>query len=108
MIKVNIAVLNKIVMDFSTKVAEILKDNYKDNLVSVCLFGSAAMGRLREGSDIDFMAVLKKTNLTYYKRINLYLIDYIIKDRKLQKLMDRTVENIYSCSQAWLPKSVPF
>ncbi|MBS3934242.1 MAG: nucleotidyltransferase domain-containing protein [Truepera sp.] len=61
--------LGEAVSGFSAKVAETLQDRYKDKLVSVCLFGSAARGRLRKGSDIDFLVVIKEAYQTYPKRV---------------------------------------
>ncbi|MBS3968007.1 MAG: nucleotidyltransferase domain-containing protein [Truepera sp.] len=61
--------LAEAVSEFSAQVAEILKDGYQDKLVSVCLFGSAARGQLRKGSDIDFLVVLKEAYQTYPKRV---------------------------------------
>lgn len=39
---------------------ESVKINFKDNLISVVLFGSAAEGRLRASSDVNVIVVLKK------------------------------------------------
>jgi predicted nucleotidyltransferase len=61
--------LAEAVREFSAQVAEILKDRYQDKLVSVCLFGSAARGQLRKGSDIDFLVVTKEAYQTYSKRV---------------------------------------
>jgi predicted nucleotidyltransferase len=61
--------LNEVVLGFSVKAAEMLKERYKDRLVSVCLFGSAARGQLRKGSDIDFFVVMKEACKTYHKRV---------------------------------------
>jgi predicted nucleotidyltransferase len=35
----------------------------------VCLFGSSVRGTLRDGSDIDFLVVIKEVKRSYHKRI---------------------------------------
>jgi len=61
--------LGEAVLGFAAKVAEILLDRYKDKLVSVCLFGSVARGRLSKGSDIDLLVVMNEPYKTYHKRV---------------------------------------
>lgn len=61
--------LNEAVLGFSVKAAEMLKEGYKERLVSVCLFGSAARGTLRKGSDIDFFVVMKEAGKSYHKSV---------------------------------------
>lgn len=50
---------DKIILDLAIEVKNKLKEKFKNNLVSVCLFGSAARKTLRKGSDIDFLKELK-------------------------------------------------
>jgi len=71
--------INKIILDFAIKVTELLRERFKDNLTSVCLFGSAVRKSLRKGSDIDFLLVMKETNPSYHKRVKeiLPILDYI-------------------------------
>jgi len=54
---------------FSSQVVKALADHYGNNLVSVCLFGSASRGALRKGSDIDYLVVVKEALRSYHKRI---------------------------------------
>lgn len=61
--------LNEAVLVLSAKVAEMLRERYKERLMSVCLFGSAARGTLRKGSDIDFFVVMKEASKSYHKRV---------------------------------------
>jgi predicted nucleotidyltransferase len=60
---------DKIILDLAVEVKNKLKERFKSNLVSVCLFGSAARKTLRKGSDIDFLVVIEKANSSYHKRI---------------------------------------
>ncbi|GAB6274673.1 MAG: hypothetical protein STSR0004_15370 [Peptococcaceae bacterium] len=48
---------DKIILDLAIEVKNKLKERFKSNLVSVCLFSSAARKTLRKGSDIDFLDV---------------------------------------------------
>lgn len=57
-----------LVMKLGYRIASILKDHFDQILISVCLYGSAVRGSLRNGSDIDFLIVLKETPLSYHKR----------------------------------------
>lgn len=65
---------NRLVIEFARKVSSILEENLKDNLVSVCLYGSAVRGALRIGSDVDFLVVLDKAPSSYHKRIKKFLL----------------------------------
>ena len=42
-----------LILRFGTRVTSVLKERVGNNVVSVCLFGSAARETLRKGSDID-------------------------------------------------------
>ena len=64
---------NRLVIEFARKVSSLLEENLKDNLVSVCLYGSAVRGGLRIGSDVDFLVVLGKAPFSYHKRIKRFL-----------------------------------
>ncbi len=59
----------RIIVAFSDKVADILKEHLEDGLISVCLFGSGARGTLRRGSDIDFLVIKRDSKQTYHKRV---------------------------------------
>ena len=52
------------------RISHILQENFGSNLISLCLFGSASRGSLREGSDIDFLVVLAKAPASYHSRAN--------------------------------------
>jgi len=65
---------NRLAIEFARKVSSILEENLKDNLVSVCLYGSTVRGGLRIGSDMDFLVVLGKAPSSYHKRIKGFLL----------------------------------
>ena len=73
---------------FSDKVADILKEHLEDGLISVCLFGSAARGTLRRGSDIDFLVIKRDSKQTYHKRVKeiVPLLDNIRETVEYQKV----------------------
>lgn len=58
-----------------------IKDKYKDNLVSVVLFGSIARGKGRKESDIDLLVILDDTSDVYYNRLK-PLVDIELKIRE--------------------------
>jgi predicted nucleotidyltransferase len=65
---------NTLVIEFARKVSSILERDMKDNLISVCLYGSAAKGGLRVGSDVDFLIVLGEAPASYHKRMKGFLV----------------------------------
>jgi uncharacterized protein len=79
---------NRLVIRFAKKVSSIFKENLKDTLVSVCLYGSAARGRLRIGSDIDFLVVLNNGPASYHKRTKslFLLIDHIRASKEYEDI----------------------
>ncbi|MGQ9531235.1 MAG: nucleotidyltransferase domain-containing protein [Desulfotomaculales bacterium] len=60
---------NDPVLEFARRAAEVLGRHYGERLVAVCLFGSAARGALRRGSDIDLLVVLEDAPRSYHKRL---------------------------------------
>jgi predicted nucleotidyltransferase len=58
----------KAVEDFSSRVASILMEHFGKNLISLCLFGSAARRNLKASSDMDFLVVLDQAAQSYHKR----------------------------------------
>ena len=61
--------LQRYILTLANKIVEILRESYKERLTSVCLFGSSVRGTLRDGSDIDFLVVIKEVKRSYHKRI---------------------------------------
>ncbi len=59
------------VREVSIKLAALLKDYFRDNFLSLANFGSVARGEIREGSDIDFLIVLKEAAKSYGKRLKM-------------------------------------
>lgn len=68
-VKVILTDLQRYILSLAKKIVEILKASYKERLISVCLFGSCVRGTLRDGSDIDFLVVIKEAKRSYHKRI---------------------------------------
>ncbi len=80
--------LQRYILTLANKIVEILKDSYKERLTSVCLFGSSVRGTLRDGSDIDFLVVIKEVKMSYHKRIKeiIPLLDAIRALREYEEL----------------------
>jgi len=57
---------------------KIIKKEYKDELISVVLYGSVARGNARKTSDVDLIVVLEDAPSKYYKRS-----DRLIKTLKI-------------------------
>ncbi len=58
-----------------------IKDKYKDNLISIVLFGSVVRGNGRKESDIDLLVILDDTSDIYYDRLK-PLVDIELKMRE--------------------------
>lgn len=52
---------------------EQVKNVFRDNLVSIVLFGSVARGDCREDSDIDMLVVMRNLPQSFFKRIDLFI-----------------------------------
>lgn len=59
----------KHILKLGSRITSILRQQFGQQLISVCLYGSAVRGSLRNGSDIDFLIVLIDSSLSYHKRI---------------------------------------
>jgi len=90
--------LKKRVSDLSKRVANILKETFKDRLVSVCLFGSGAKGELRGGSDLDFLVVIKNGQKSYHKRVK-EIIPVLDKIRETEeyRCLEESKMNLEPC-----------
>ncbi len=62
---------DELILRFASKVASIIVEKIGKKLTSVCLFGSAVKKRLRRGSDVDFLVVLRDAPSSYHKRVKL-------------------------------------
>jgi len=51
------------------ELVEKIKNLYKDNLIAIVLFGSAASGDLSQSSDIDLLIILKESSKNKRQRI---------------------------------------
>ncbi len=58
-----------------------LLEKFKDNLISLVLFGSVARGTARDESDLDLLIILKDAPVSYYKRLE-PVIDIELKLRE--------------------------
>ena len=56
-------------LKLGSRITSILMEHFGVKLISVCLYGSAVRGALRNGSDIDFLIVLGDAPLSYHKRV---------------------------------------
>lgn len=57
-----------------------VRDKYKDNLVSVIVFGSIARGKGKKESDIDLLIILEDASDVYYNRLKPF-VDIELKIR---------------------------
>ena len=60
-----------VIRNIGIKLSELLKRHFKDNFISLAIFGSVSRGKIRDGSDIDFLIVLEKMPKSYGKRIKM-------------------------------------
>ena len=58
---------------YSNKVKELLKDN----LVQIILYGSRARGDFHEGSDYDFVIIVKQHNKSVRKQISMIGVEFL-------------------------------
>jgi predicted nucleotidyltransferase len=82
--------LEKAVLKYSQDLLQILKEGYGARLQSVILFGSAVTGKLRKGSDLDYLIVLTEVPSSYGKRAReiLPLLHQSMKAKSYQKLAE--------------------
>ena len=85
--------LSFLISKLGLRISHILQENFGSNLVSLCLFGSASRGSLREGSDIDFLVVLEKAPASYHSRSKqiVPLADKIRDTREYETLEERSL-----------------
>lgn len=91
--------LQSYILTLANKIVEILKDSYKERLMSVCLFGSSVRGTLRDGSDIDFLVVIKEVKMSYHKRIKaiIPLLDDIRAIQEYEEVYEKFKLHIEPC-----------
>lgn len=65
--------IDELILKFASKVGSVLRKKIKEKLISVCLFGSTVKGKLRKGSDVDFLVVLDDAPSSYHKRVKLVM-----------------------------------
>ena len=80
--------MNDLILKLGSQITSILLEHLRTNLISVCLFGSAVRGALRNGSDIDFLIVLEDAPLSYHKRVNsiIHLLEEIRESKEYGKI----------------------
>ncbi|MGB9749963.1 MAG: nucleotidyltransferase domain-containing protein [Caldisericia bacterium] len=61
------------ILDEMKKIVEKIKNDEKENLVDIILFGSLAKGDYTGFSDVDIVIILKNSELNFIKRIQKYL-----------------------------------
>ncbi len=81
-------VIKKLIISLGSRITKLLLEYFRDDLTSVCLYGSAVRGSLRNGSDIDFLVVLREAPLSYHKRVKrmMPLIERIRESREYKKI----------------------
>lgn len=78
------------VFQLALKIKEILLDGLEAELIALALFGSAARGTLRVGSDLDFLVVLRDPPRSYPKRTRIVLPFWVrIQDTKEYAALER-------------------
>ena len=65
--------INKTIGYFAKKVGLIFQSKFGDRVVSMCMFGSVVKGRIRKGSDIDFLLVFEDLPMSYHKRVKIIM-----------------------------------
>ncbi|MBL7073848.1 nucleotidyltransferase domain-containing protein [candidate division KSB1 bacterium] len=60
-----------LLMQLMTDFVKLLQKHFKDNLVSVVLYGSAARGQLSPSSDVDVCVVMNALPKSRYKRVKI-------------------------------------
>lgn len=80
----------EIIIDLAFRVRDILSGRFGDNMLSLCLFGSVARNSFKEGSDIDFLLILKEASSSYHKRVKeiLPVIEEIRMTKEYGKVED--------------------
>lgn len=73
-----------------------VRDKYKDNLVSVIVFGSIARGKGRKESDIDLLIILEDASDVYYNRLKPF-VDIELKIRGSQVFERYIKEGLMPC-----------
>jgi predicted nucleotidyltransferase len=85
--------------DILSDFIELLKESFRDNIVSVVLYGSVAKGKARKDSDIDICLIFKNLPRSRYKRILLF-------SPLLQTLREKE-SYITLYSEGYLPEITP-
>jgi len=80
--------MNDLMLKLGSRITSILKEHFGVKLISVCLYGSAVRGALRNGSDIDFLIVLGDAPLSYHKRVKsiIHLLEGIRESQEYRKI----------------------
>ncbi len=80
--------MNDLILKLGSQITSILIEHLRTNFISVCLFGSAVRGALRNGSDIDFLIVLEDAPLSYHKRVKtiIHLLEEIRESKEYGKI----------------------
>src|SRR4030042_5073856 len=80
--------MNDLMLKLGSRITSILMEHFGVKLISVCLYGSAVRGALRNGSDIDFLIVLGDAPLSYHKRVKtiIHLLEEIRESKEYGKI----------------------
>ena len=65
------------------KLVEKITSKFKDSLLKIIVFGSAARGQLHDESDIDILCLIKKRNLDLFTQITDIAYDIFLEGGKL-------------------------
>jgi len=85
---------DRLILKFASKLVTILRKRIKAKLISVCLFGSSVKGKLRKGSDVDFLVVLGSAPSSYHKRVKVVvpLLEEIRESKEYKCLEELKLE----------------
>lgn len=80
--------MKDLLVKLGDRITSIFMEHFGVRLISVCLFGSAVRNALRNGSDIDFLIVLRDASSSYHKRVKtiMPLIEKIRESREYRKI----------------------
>lgn len=80
--------MKDLMLKLGSRITSILMEHFGVKLISVCLYGSAVRGALRNGSDIDFLIVLGDAPLSYHKRVKaiIPLIERVRESKEYRRM----------------------
>ena len=80
--------MKDLILKLGSRITSTLMEHFGVKLISVCLYGSAVRGALRNGSDIDFLIVLGDAPLSYHKRVKaiIPLIERVRESKEYRRM----------------------